>query len=318
MKQIVLLLFLFGLAYGQEPDISVPPPGVAPNQSGSLPIQRVGPDDLLSLSVADSPELTRNFRVTNSGVLVLPLLKERIQASGKLPGEIEEEISTALVKEQLFVQPVVSVSVAEYRSLPVSVMGAVRHPTTFQATGDVSLLDALTRADGLSQDAGSEILITRLRASGNEDHTFTQRISVKRLIDAADPTLNIRLHGGEEVRVPPAGRVYVIGNVKKTGVFPIEDDNDTTVLKVIAQSEGLLPYTNKDAFIYRREAGKDNRNEIPVQLTRIMEHKSPDIQLQANDILYIPDSKGKKLSAQTIQTLTGFGVSAGTGLLIWR
>ncbi len=318
MKQTVLFLLLIGFAYGQEPDNTLSPTNSTPNPSVNLPMQRVGPDDLLSLSVADCPELTRNFRVTDNGLLVLPLLKERIPAAGKLPSEIESEISTALVKEQLLVQPVVSVSVAEYRSLPVSVMGAVRHPITFQATGDVTLLDALTRADGLSQDAGPEILITQLRASGNRDRALTRRISTKQLIDAADPALNVQLHGGEEIRVPPAGRVYVIGNVKKTGVFPIADDNDTTVLKVIAQSEGLLPYTNKDAFIYRREAGKDNRSEIPVQLTRIMEHKAPDIQLQANDILYIPDSKGKRLSAETIRTITGFGVAAGSGLLIWR
>ncbi len=87
---------------------------------------------------------------------------------------------------------------------------------------------------------------------------------------------------------------------------------------MIAVTEGLLPYTNKDAFIYRREAGKEGRSEIPVQLTRIMEHKAPDIALQPNDILYIPDSRGKRLSAETIRTLTGFGVSAATGLLIWH
>ncbi len=311
-------MLLVGLAQGQEPDPTTTPAPVLPNQSANLPVQRVGPDDLLSISVADCPELTRNFRVTGNGTLVLPLIKQRIPASNKLPSEIEDEIAGALVKEQLYVQPVVSVSVAEYRSLPVSVMGAVRHPVTFQATGDVTLLDALTRADGLSQDAGSEILITRLRSDGNQDRPLTLRIPVKQLIDASDPSLNIRLRGGEEVRVPPAGRVYVIGNVKKTGVFPVDADNDTTVLKVIAQSEGLLPYTNKDAFIYRREAGKSGRSEIPVQLTRIMEHKAPDIPLEANDILYIPDSKGKRLSAETLKTLTGFGVSAGSGLLIWR
>ncbi len=110
----------------------------------------------------------------------------------------------------------------------------------------------------------------------------------------------------------------MIGNVKKTGAFPVGDGNDTTVLKMIAVTEGLLPYTNKDAFIYRREAGKEGRSEIPVQLTRIMEHKAPDIPLQSNDILYIPDSRGKRLSAETLRTLTGFGVSAATGLLIWH
>lgn len=283
-----------------------------------LPIQRVGADDLLSVAVEDCPELTRNFRVLGDGTLSLPLLKEKIPVANKLPGEIETQISEALVREQLLVRPVVSVYVAEYRSLPVSVLGAVRHPITFQAAGEVTLLDALTRAEGLGQDAGPEILVSRPHSAGAITGSLIQRIPVKRLIDEADPTLNIRLHGGEEIRVPEAGRVYVLGNVKKTGAFLIGDGSDTTVLKLIAMTEGLLPYTNKDAYIYRKEAGKNGRSEIPVELTHILEHKAPDIALQSNDILYVPDSKGKRISAETVKALTGFGVSTATGLLIWK
>ncbi len=313
MKYVALFCLSLSILCGQVGDSSA-----KPEAQSELPTQRVGPDDLLSLSVADCPELTRNFRVSGNGTLALPLLKKRIQVAGKLPGDIETEIAVALVKEQQLVSPVVSVSVAEYRSLPVSVLGAVRRPVTFQAAGEVTLLDALTRADGLGQDAGPEILVSRPKSSGIAEGALIQRIPVKKLIDEADPALNIRLYGGEQIRVPEAGRVYVIGNVKKTGAFPMGESNDTTVLKMLALTEGLLPYTNKAAFIYRREAGGDARNEIPVQLTRIMEHKSPDIPLQPNDILYIPDSKGKRLSAETVRTLTGFGVSAGTGLLIWK
>ena len=327
MKQIAFLLLTVVAAQAQSAgpaDAPIDAKAIAlPRSAADLPTQRVGPDDLLSVSVADCPELTRNFRVLGDGSLALPLLKERIPANDKLPADIEVEISKALIREQLLVQPIVSVSVAEYRSLPVSVLGAVRRPITFQAAGEVTLLDALTRADGLSPEAGPEILVSRpgvsrLGTAGSQEGAFIQRISVKQLIDEADPALNIRLHGGEEIRVPQAGRVYVIGNVKKTGAFPVGDGNDTTVLKMIALTEGLLPYTNKDAFIYRREVGKEGRSEIPVQLTHIMEHKAPDIPLQSNDILYIPDSRGKRLSAETLRTITGFGVSAATGILIWH
>jgi polysaccharide export outer membrane protein len=312
MKHILVLLCLAVFAAGQTPNSAVS------TATSDLPTQRVGPDDLLTVSVADCPELTRNFRVSGDGSLILPLLKERIPVTNRLPGEIEVQIADALKQEQLLVQPVVSVSVAEYRSLPVSVLGAVRHPLTFQAAGEVTLLDALTRADGLSQDAGSEILVSQPRWSQGQEGALIRRIPVKGLIDDANPALNIRLHGGEEIRVPEAGKVFVIGNVKRTGAFAVSDANDTTVLKMIAMTEGLLPYTNKNAFIYRREAGKNERNEIPVQLTLIMEHKAPDIPLQSNDILYIPDSKGKRISAETLRTLTSFGVSTATGVLIWK
>lgn len=316
MKQAVLLLAAFAvLAMGQAVQKSLPE--APPSPETNLPAQKVGPNDLLSVSVEDCPELTRNFRVSADGTLLLPLLKERLQVAGKLPEQIEAEISQALKDSQLLVQPVVSVSVAEYRSVPVSVMGCVKRPVTFQAVGGVTLLDALAKAEGLSADAGAEVLVSRPNAV-NGTRGLLQRIPVKGLIDNADPSLNIRLYGGEEIRVPAVGRVYVVGNVKKSGAFPILDGDNTTVLKAIAMSEGLMPYANKEAFIYRTEAGKNSRNEIPIELSRIMDRKAPDVPLEANDILYVPDSKGKRMTAQTLERLAGFGSATASGMLIWH
>jgi polysaccharide export outer membrane protein len=118
--------------------------------------------------------------------------------------------------------------------------------------------------------------------------------------------------------VPPAGRVYVLGNVKKSGSFPITDNNDTTVMKVIALSEGLLPFSGREAFIYRRAPGETVRTEIPVDMKNIMSRRHPDVQLQANDILYIPDNHGKKVAAETLERLASFGSSTASGLLIWH
>lgn len=314
MKQAVLLLFLPFLTTAQIAEN----PALPLQQTPSLPEQKVGPGDLISLAVANCPELTRNFRVSHDGTLALPLLKAHIQAAGKEPSEIESDVSEALTKEQILVNPVVSAAVVEYRSVPVSVMGAVKRPITFQAVGPVTLLDALTRAEGLSAEAGAEILVTRVRATPDGQPGIVQRIPVRSLIDDADPNFNIRLYGGEEIRVPPAGRVYVVGNVKKSGAFLIQDGNDTTVLKAIALSEGLLPYANKQAYIYRREAGKNNRDEIPIELSKIMDRKSADVSLHPNDILYIPDSKGRKITAQTLERIAGFGSSTGSGLLVFR
>ncbi len=313
-----IILFLLGVAFqAQTPLPATQPPPSSPD--ATLPAQKIGPNDLLWVSVADCPDLTRNFRVSANGTLALPLLRERLNVAGKYPSEIETEITEALVKNQILVSPVVTVSVAEYRSVPVSVMGAVKKPIMFQAVGPVTLLDALTKAEGLTQEAGPEILVSKAhRAEDGEPTGLVERISIKGLIEEANPLLNIRLYGGEEIRVPPAGRVYVIGNVKKSGSFPISDGNDTSVLKVIALSEGLLPYTSKEAYIYRREAGKDNRDEIPVQLSRILDRKAPDVQMQANDILYIPDNKGRKMTMQALDRLAGFGTSTASGVLIFH
>ncbi|MBV8572729.1 MAG: polysaccharide biosynthesis/export family protein [Acidobacteriaceae bacterium] len=298
----------------QQPEAVTTAPLAAP-EDGILPAQKIGPGDLLSLSVANSPELTRNFRVSPDGTLTLPLLTERIQAAGKVPEQVEQEISQALMKDQILVHPVVSVAVAEYRSVPVTVTGAVHHPVTFQAVGKTTLLDAISKADGLDANAAGEILVTSPAASGGQ---LVRRVSVQQLVDGSDSSVNLTLYGGEVIRVPTAGRVYVLGNVKKPGAFPIQDGDHTTVLEVLALTEGLAPYANKEAYIYRKESGKNGRDEIPIPLTLIMERKAPDVRLQANDIFYVPDNKGRRLTAETLERISGFGLATASGLLIFK
>lgn len=318
MKSIILFaLSIASMLHAQAPKLSS---SVVPYTIDSnLPTQKVGIDDLLSISVADCPELTRTFRVAADGTLPLPILKGQIKAAHRFPAEIEKEITSALVNENVLVEPIVSVSVVEYRSRPVSVMGAVRYPVTFQALGNVTLLDALTQAQGLSPEAGPEILVSRTRSGSDGLSTdLVQRIPVKGLIDAANPSLNIKLYGGEEIRVPEAGKVYVVGNVKQPGAFPVHDGTETTVLKVLALSEGLLPFATKQAYIYRREAGTNNSDEIPIELNQIVERKSPDVPLKPNDVLYIPDNKHRRMTMATLDRLVGFGSSTASGLVIWR
>jgi polysaccharide export outer membrane protein len=249
------------------------------------------------------------------GLVRLPMLKRRIKAEGLMPGELETAIASALVAEGLIVDPFVTVTIAEYNSRPISVAGAVKQPLTFQASGPVTLLEALTRAGGLAPEAGSEILVSRAQSSPDGSVTaLVQRILVKGLIDAADPTLNISLIGGEEIRVPEAGRVYVIGNVKKPGAFAVQDGVESTVLKMLALSEGLMPYASKDAYIYRREAN-GSKNEIQIPLGKIMERKAPDAPLLANDILYVPDNKGRRMTLGALEKVMAFGAGAGTALI---
>src|SRR4029077_17514011 len=104
-----------------------------------------------------------------------PLLKSAITAAGLLPRGLEGAIAEALKTEEIMVEPVVKVTIVEYYSRPISVAGAVRKPLTFQATGNVTLLEALSRAEGLSAEAGPEVLVSR-------GDGITRRISVRALI----------------------------------------------------------------------------------------------------------------------------------------
>jgi polysaccharide export outer membrane protein len=311
-RLLLLLTLPFFLNAQQSPSSLV---GGGPN----LPAQKIGPNDLIAVSVYDAPELTRTVRVGADGFIRLPMLKGAVTAQSLLPAELEKLIATALVGENILVDPVVTVTIVEYHSRPINVVGAVKRPLTFQATGTATLLDAITRAEGLSAEAGPEILVSRTQPGENgANSTVIQHISVKALIDEADPELNVRLFGGEEIRVPEVGKVFVVGNVRRSGAFPVHDPAGTSVLKLLALAEGLLPFTAKQAFVYRKEPGSNTKNEIPIEIAKIIDRKSPDVTLQAQDILYIPDNKGRRMTVTTLERLLGFGSATASGLIIWR
>ena len=287
----------------------------------NLPSQVLGVDDLVAVSVYDAPELTRTLRVEADGSVHLPLLTKGVAAAGMLPRQLESNLAAALKSEEILVDPVVKVTVVEYHSRPISVMGAVKKPLTFQAVGAVTLLDALARAEGLTMDAGTEILVSRPQASpdspGEITATLVQRIPVNRLMKEADPSVNFRLHGGEEIRVLEAGKIFVVGNVKRPGAFAVRDAADNSVLRLVALSEGLLPYAGKLAYIYRRDES-GIKQEIPIKLEKIMERKEPDVPLLAEDVLYIPDNKTRRQTVNLIDRITSFGASTASGILIWN
>ena len=274
----------------------------------NLPAQKLGSNDLVAVSVYDAPEMTRTLRLDADGSISLPLLKRSIAAEGLLPRELESSIATALEEEQILVEPIVKVTVVEYYSRPISIAGAVHKPVTFQAVGKVTLLEALARAEGLSADAGPEILVS-------QPDQAVRHIPVQALIDAADPEMNLQLHGGEEIRVPEAGKIYVLGNVKKPGAFLVRDSADTSVLKILALAEGLTPYACRQAYIYRRESDGLSKKEIEIELDKIMKRKSPDVALEANDILYIPDNTRKRVAITTLEKSITLGSALGAALV---
>jgi polysaccharide export outer membrane protein len=327
MKQspcFLLAIALASLAFGQQqaPQYAahVGVGATAFNDTYNLPLERVGLDDLLGVSVYDSPELTRTVRVGYDGAIRLPMVKQRIAAAGLYPADVETAIAAELMKERVMVDPIVTVSVVEYRSRPIGVVGAVKAPLTFQATGTVTLLDAIARAGGLAEDAGLEILVSTSQPGPEDEERnaarLVQRVPIKALLSATDLSLNLILHGGEEIRVPQAGRIFVVGNVKKPGAFPLTDGAESSVLKALALSEGLEPYAANTAYIYRTEGATGGKNEIPIELKKMIERKAPDVPLMANDIVYIPDNSGRRntLSALKVSLLVGTGLG---GALIY-
>ena len=297
---IVLMTMVYVMGQGRLP-------ATPADSGGNLPPQPVGASDLLSITVYGAPELSRTLRVTPEGSIRLPMLKQAITVRGLMPMEIESKLAEGLSAEQILVDPVVTVTIAEFASRPINVAGAVKKPLTFQANGKTTLLDALTRAEGLAVDAGHEILVTL--PSG-----LTRRVSVQDLLERADPMANLALQGGEEVRVPEVGRVFIVGNVLKPGSFPLSDAGGMTILKALAMAEGLTRFATKQAYIYRPADG--SKQEVLVELRRIMDRKSPDVALLAGDIFYVPDNRKGRLTSSVIDRIVSFGAGTASGALV--
>lgn len=313
---------LLALAPGWAQSGALPRPVAGVDFGANLPAQALGPGDLLAISVYGAPELTRTVRVGSDGWIRLPMMAHQIEAKGRMPLDLEAAIGEALSAEGLLVAPVVTVTVTEYTSRPISVAGEVRRPVTFQALGPTSLLEALTRAEGLTEAAGREILITR-RKAGPTEGPLTERVLVKDILDG-DSAASMVLEGGEEIRIPAAGRVFVVGNVKKPGAFRVEESTGMTVLRVLALAEGLTPFSQKVAYIYRPKDSNTGAGSITapavessVELRKIMDRKSPDVPLEANDILYVPDNRAGRNVANALERIATFAAGTSSGVLIY-
>jgi polysaccharide export outer membrane protein len=311
MSKFTLIALLVSSVFAQDRLLS------APESGGNLPARPLDPEDLVAVTVYGAPELTRTVRVSAEGAIRLPMLQRRIEVAGHMPQQVEEAVAAALIAEGVLVDPAVTVTIAEYHSRPVSVVGAVRQPLTFPVYGKITLLEALARAQGLNAEAGAEIVVTRPPGRAGESATV-EHVAVKGLINATNPASNLTLEGGEEVRVPPIGRIFVVGNVRRPGGFPAGGGSEITVLTALALAEGLAPFSKKQAYLYRRsdDAPSAPPEEITIELRKILDRKAADVVLGPNDVLYIPDSRSARASATAIEKALAFVAGTASGALI--
>lgn len=307
MRKAALLLVVGVMAlWGQvRPVVDTPTAASAPTTS--LPDHKLVPNDLISVSVYDEPELSRSVRVGKDGTVVMPLLKDPVHVEGLLPRELEDEISHELVDQQILVHPLVTVAILEYASRMISVVGDVKVPGQFTITNSITLLEALAKSGWTTTDAGPDLLFSKSASDP------PRRINIEQLQTTTDPAINLVLTGGEVVNVPDAPKVWVTGNVTHPQAVPVRKPGDATVLKVVASVEGLTQYYAKTAYIYRADpADGGRRHEIPVPLKAIMHRKSQDVPLIADDILLIPDDNGyiRRQILSELQTLSGGAASA--------
>jgi polysaccharide export outer membrane protein len=265
---------------------------------------RIGPGDVLDIRVFNRPQLSRDsVRVDQSGLIQMPLIEQDIKAACLTEAELAKEIATLYLKYQR--HPYVNVFIKEYSSTPVAVIGAVEKPGRFQLQRRVRLLELLAFAGGQTDKAGGRIQLARTGgintceaptddASGDSEADNFIYFNLKDTL-RGDEKSNPWIRPGDIVTLPEADQAYVVGNVFKPQAVTLKDP--VTVSQAIAMAGGTLPATKSSAIrIIRRSApGSTEKRVITVDLGAINKQRAEDVALQANDIVDVPTSSGKKV-----------------------
>ena len=316
-------IFLIAGAAAQNPAASASGEQKAKCDNQIRSTYLLGPDDQLEIS---GPELTdmpnKPVRIDGEGDIAVPLAGS-VHVAGMTVQQTEQELNKALSK--YIRHPQVVVNVAEVRSQPVSVLGAVNSPGVHQVQGHKTVLEMLALAGGIRQDAGYSIRITRqlewgcislpgaqLDASGKFS---VAEVNLRKIMDAKTPEENIQIFPHDVISVPKAEMVYVIGEVHRSGGFVLGEHKSISVLQALSLAEGLNTGADpRHAKILRLKPEADQRVEVAVDVKDALNGKKPDMPLQGEDILFIPGSTGKKAALRGLEA----AIQTGTGLAIWR
>ncbi|MDD8015572.1 MAG: polysaccharide export protein [Acidobacteriota bacterium] len=248
---------------------------------------RIGPKDLIEISVFGVQELNRTVRVSEDGKITLPLLGE-IDVNDLTATELEKRLS-GLLGEKMLQNPQVTVFIKEYQSKRVSVLGAVQRPGPLQLLGRMTLLQIISEAGGLTPDAGNDIIVIRQLADGT---STSLHISIEDLFFKGDAKLNIPLEPGDIVNIPVDKDVviYVFGQVKNPGALQVKKSNIPTLTQAIAQAGGFSDRAAKGSVLIKRRDASGKEVPIKVNVNDILKNRAKDVKLLENDTVYVSES----------------------------
>jgi polysaccharide biosynthesis/export protein len=283
----------------------------------------LGPQDSLLVRVAEESDIPPGpYEIDLQGNLVVPEIGT-VHAAGLTIGQLRAELTQRL--KAILQDPIVTVSVSDYHSQRVSILGAVVSPGVHQIQGRKDIFEVISEAGGLRQDAGDTIDITRqikwgtiplpgAAADPSGEYSVAQ-LKVQAVMNASDPAENIAVKPDDVITVPKAQLVYVIGAVNRSGGFPLTERQSMTVLQALALAEGLgRTASAKHAKILRAANGSGPRSEKEIDLREIMEGKAADAALEPEDILFVPNSAAKSASYRALDAL----VATGSGVAIYH
>ena len=300
-------------------DAATAAPSVAPTNVISYIL---GPEDQITVRVFAANDIPdKPVQIDNDGSVTLPMIGT-VHAAGLTVEQLEDNLVIAYKK--YFKDPQVTVQVNDFRSQPVSVAGNVTKPGVVQLRGNRNLMEVIGQAGGLRADAGDSVLITRNLSEGPIPlaGAFTDptgkysvaHINIRSIMSGKDPEANIQIKPHDVITVPRARLIYVLGNVTRPGGYVMTENENMSITQAIALAGGWNKTAALSSARVLRADGGPTREQILANVKKIMENKAPDLQLQPDDILYIPNSLSKVIGARGAET----AISLGTGVLIWR
>lgn len=331
----VLCIGLFGIgAFGQQ---AATPPIAMPNTTATAtqnyPVQSgdyvIGGGDEIEVKVFKNSDITGKYRVSETGYVDFFLIgRQRL-------GGLSESEATDFLRQQLrkyYKQPEVTVTVTGFNSQLITVIGAVKAPGRLPLKRSMRVLDVVALSGGLLEESGRFVHLIRYSQKPDETNNGTvvpaapvapesqeidvQTINVDEII-AGNSSNNILLKPGDIVSVPKADVVYVAGNVRKSGAVTVR--NPTTVRQAIALSNGFADGAKyNDMRLYRTIPGKIEREEIKISWKDIQNGKQKDLFLQANDVLYVPNSELKSIGQTFLRGLPQLVTGALLPILLAR
>jgi len=281
---------------------------------------KIGPEDLLEISVFEDEKLSKTVRVSFQGNINFPLLGV-LKVKGLTAGELEREIRD-LLAEKYFQDPNVSVFIKEYRNQRISIIGAVEKPGVYEVSGQKTVLDLMAISGGLKEDAGQLLFLIRPPNADEgapkkpeekgsiQEAVRTFVVNLEELLIKGDLSQNLPLLHGDVINIPLSGRIYVGGQVKSPGGFPIKGKK-ITVSQAVTLAGGLSEKAaGSDTKIFRYQETDNGKEIVTVDVYAIQKGKVEDLQMKENDIMFVPTSTTKAVLIEfknTITGLAGFG-----------
>ncbi len=271
-----------------------PAPPVAPPASQDY---RVGPKDVLDITVYDEPDLSKKLRVSGNGSISFPLIG-KIQVQHLSTTEIEEHIERMLSPRYLL-HPQVSVQVAEFESQKVFIVGAIDAPINFTLRGKTTLLELLSQTGrlGRGEGGGQSGFLVVFRHIATEDgqgkplrkEVQPIRIDLDRLLRQGDMTLNLVLQPHDVIYVPEPDMVFVFGQVNSPGPVPLSEGG-MTLVEAISKAGGFTKVAAPSRTkVLRMVDGKEHRIGVNVSSIIKRGNRSKDIELKPDDIVVVPE-----------------------------